>query len=79
MKTTATVDRIEGALAVLEIAGDTYDWPLSALPPETVEGSTLTVVFKLTGPSSRKGNAAERQRRLAARHADSVSDDVIDL
>jgi len=78
MKITATVDRIEGALAVLEIAGDTYDWPLSALPPESVEGSTLTVVFKLTGPSSRKGEASARQQRLAARNADSTSD-VIDL
>lgn len=43
---TATVDRIEGPMAVIEVAGTTVDWPVQALPAGTTEGSTLTITLE---------------------------------
>lgn len=74
MTVEVVVDRIEGELAVLEVAGATFDWPLAALPPETREGDRLSVTF---APIPADTTAAqERLDRLAAEGPDS---DDIDL
>ena len=72
MTVNVVVDRIEGDLAVLEIAGATFDWPLAALPPGTREGSRLSVTFAPV-PSDLDA-AKERIDRLAAKGP--KSDDI---
>jgi hypothetical protein len=39
----AVVDRVEGTMAVVEIAGVLVDWPLSALPAGVGEGTAWEV------------------------------------
>lgn len=63
-----TVDRIEGELAVLELADDAgapqfVSIPLRALPEHTAEGDVLTV----TRQAGNTTDAAARLARLKAR------------
>jgi hypothetical protein len=55
------VDRIEGEVAVVEIAGVTTDIPLSELPPGVKEGDQL--VFSVV-PRSAEDEAKARLERL---------------
>lgn len=57
------VDRIEGDVAVLEIAGARVDVPVSVLPEGTREGDVLTFV-RAPGDTA---DAAARLARLKAR------------
>ncbi|HCH65689.1 MAG TPA: hypothetical protein DFR83_22995, partial [Deltaproteobacteria bacterium] len=41
-KPRIVVDRIEGAFAVLEVAGQTIEIPAAVLPPEAGEGTVLS-------------------------------------
>lgn len=68
------VDRVEGDRAVLEVAGERVDFPVSALPQGVVEGSVL--VFSLADPSDRLAEAEARLKRLTAR---GPAADLIDL
>jgi hypothetical protein len=70
----AVVDRIEGEYAVIEVAGHSVDWPRSALPEGTVEGSALLVVL-----STVPGNLAEGQARLERLQKRGPKGDIIDL
>jgi hypothetical protein len=45
------VDRVEGTMAVVEIAGVLVDWPLSALPAGVSEGTAWEVSWT-PAPSS---------------------------
>jgi hypothetical protein len=65
MEQKIVVDRIEGRSAVLEVAGTTVDWPLSALPDGVREGSTLSVVFSFT--EADLSSATARLERLKKR------------
>ncbi len=67
------VDRIEGDVAVVEVAGRLVDWPLEALPPDVVEGSVLSAV--LTLQESDLSSARARAERLTRRTPDR-SDDI---
>lgn len=58
-----TVDRIEGDLAVVEVAGQMVDFPLAALPAGAAEGSTWNLT--LTPVSSSDAEARARLERLA--------------
>ena len=55
------IDRIEGELAVLEVDGQTVDFPVSALPPGAAEGSVLTLALE---PKPQRDIQAENQARL---------------
>lgn len=68
------VDRIEGDLAVLEVAGTTVDWPIAALPEGVGEGTTLSVVFQIT-PSDH----SEAEARLERLRQRGPKGDAIDL
>lgn len=49
----ATIDRIEGEFAVLEIGDRMVDFPLELLPPGLSEGSQLDLLFSpLSGPET---------------------------
>ena len=61
MTLEVTVDRIEGDRAVLEVAGTTVDWPLSALPPGLDEGDRLRVALSVL-PGQPEGQAARMER-----------------
>ena len=63
MKFSAYIDRIEGEFAVVEVNGCPMDWPLTALPEGTSEGTTLTISVAKTGPSIGQ-EAKERLQRL---------------
>jgi hypothetical protein len=41
------IDRIEGDLAVVEVAGKFVEWPVAALPAGAREGSILEVTITL--------------------------------
>lgn len=69
------VDRIEGDVAVIEVAGQRVHWPVEALPPGAAEGSSISAVFTLHEPDL--SSARERVQRLARRTID--QDDDIDL
>ena len=38
---TATIDRIEGAFAILEVDNEMVNWPLRALPEASAEGDVI--------------------------------------
>lgn len=60
------IDRIEGAFAIVEIAGRAIEVPLALLPDGAREGATLRLV--LEDPASEANilkEAAERLKRLA--------------
>ena len=65
MTVEVTVDRIEGAVAVLEVGGQFVDWPLGALPEGIQEGSRVSV--HLTVLDSASAEAEARLDRLRAR------------
>jgi hypothetical protein len=48
MKITATIDRIEGEYAILEIDNVMVNWPLHALPVESSEGDVINLDIKRT-------------------------------
>lgn len=48
MKITATIDRIEGEYAILEIDNVVVNWPLHALPVESSEGDVIILDIKRT-------------------------------
>jgi hypothetical protein len=48
MKITATIDRIEGEYAILEIDNVMVNWPLHALPVESSEGDVIILDIKRT-------------------------------
>jgi hypothetical protein len=68
------IDRIEGKIAVLEIAGQTWQLPTSALPAGAREGDVLELVAGSN--EALKARAQARQERLAAQ---SKVPDEIDL
>lgn len=74
MQVTVTVDRIEGDLAVLEVAGTFVDWPVSALPPGVSEGQRLAIAFTVEG-----ADTAAAEERLARLRARGPKGDEIDL
>lgn len=78
MTIEATVDRIEGSVAVLElsVSGDTVDWPVTALPPGVVEGQRLQIAVTTCGGAA-LDEAEARLQRLRARSPD--DDGEIDL
>jgi hypothetical protein len=57
------IDRIEGEVAVVELAGSTVDVPLSELPPGVKEGDRLGFVLLAPAPDD---DAAARLARLRA-------------
>ena len=59
---TVVVDRIEGSIAVIEVAGTTVDWPVSALPVGVSEGSTLVISVK--PPSSTETASSDSPRHI---------------
>jgi hypothetical protein len=59
------IDRVEGAFAVLEVAGTTVDWPIAALPAGAAEGQSFDLTF--TPIASPLSDAQARLDRLAAR------------
>lgn len=56
------VDRVEGDVAVLEVAGTQVDWPLAALPDGVVEGQRMS--FTISRVSSDTRQEAEARARL---------------
>jgi hypothetical protein len=48
MEITATIDRIEGEYAILEIDNVMVNWPLHALPVESSEGDVIILDIKRT-------------------------------
>lgn len=65
MSQPITVDRIEGDVAVLEIGGRTWDFPLAALPAGVKEGTRLSAVFQILPADTAAAEA--RLARLAQR------------
>ena len=61
------VDRIEGPMAVLEIDGDRYDIPASALPDGAGEGSVLRLSLDPDAQTDVAAQARARLERLAKR------------
>ena len=57
-----TIDRFEGAWAVVEYAGETFDIPRSLLPPHAREGDVVTVAFEVD--ESETAKRRERVQRL---------------
>ena len=55
------IDRIEGDVAVLEVEGQSIDFPASALPPGATEGSVLLLQLD---PDAARDIQAENQARL---------------
>ncbi len=77
MTVEAVVDRVEGALAVLEVAGTQVDWPLNALPPGTVEGTTLR--FTIDATEASQSALADAEARLERLRSKGPSGDDIEL
>jgi type II secretory ATPase GspE/PulE/Tfp pilus assembly ATPase PilB-like protein len=61
------IDRIEGDLAVLEIEGDTYHLPVSALPEGAGEGAVLRLQLDPQARESIERDNAARLERLKNR------------
>jgi hypothetical protein len=61
------IDRIEGELAVLEIAGASYDIPVSALPAGATEGSVLRLELDPDAQGDIEEQARARLERLKKR------------
>lgn len=68
------IDRIEGDYAVLEVAGEHIDFPVSALPEGASEGVTLTLAIA-PAPSRME----EAQARLDALRRGDADTDLIRL
>jgi hypothetical protein len=59
------VDRIEGDIAVVELAGTTVDVPVALLPAGAGEGSVLT--FSLAAAGTDASQTAARLAKLQAK------------
>ena len=59
MDSNAIIDRIEAHIAVIEINGHTYDFPISILPTDAKEGDTIKMAITLA-PQHRGEVAPER-------------------
>lgn len=68
------LDRIEGTRAILEIAGELVEIPVSALPAEAREGARLQLALLPAGDVLR-----EAEERLARLRAAGPKEDDIDL
>ena len=68
------IDRIEGEVAIIEHAGNTFEVPLDLLPEGAQEGSRLS--FTLLPPGSQRANA---EARLARLRAQDTAPDHLDL
>lgn len=68
------IDRIEGKFAVLELAGETMDMPLSELPAGVQEGDML--LYTTDGWCIDREAAEEKRRRLAERRRRMLGGDV---
>jgi hypothetical protein len=61
------IDRIESAIAILEIDGETFEFPASALPDGAQEGDALVLaVARKIGTDLQRENE-ERLKRLRER------------
>ncbi len=58
------VDRIEGAMAILEIDGSSYEFPASALPSGAGEGAVLQLSLDPSAGDQRATDARARLERL---------------
>ena len=74
MNVVVTIDRIEGATAVLEVGGTFVDWPLAALPAGAKEGSRYTLSF-----AAASADTSEAEARLARLKARTPQSGDIDL
>jgi hypothetical protein len=61
------IDRIEGEIAVLEIAGATYEIPTSALPEGAAEGAVLRLELDPQSQAEILDEANARHERLKKR------------
>lgn len=61
------VDRIEGDVAVVEVAGRVVELPVAALPPGTGEGAVLRLVPDPDTEQARLDEAQARLERLKRR------------
>lgn len=61
---TAVIDRFEGEIAVVEIAGRTYDLPRSVIPSDAREGDVLRLLVRVD-PAATRAAAREVGARLA--------------
>ncbi|MEG1726612.1 MAG: DUF3006 domain-containing protein [Acidaminococcaceae bacterium] len=63
MKIQLTIDRFEGAVAVLVYgeAGDSIDWPANLLPPECQEGDVLALELAKDTAATQEALATTRQ------------------
>ena len=73
MNVDVTIDRIEGGIAVLEVGGDTVDWPVDSLPQGVKEGDRMT--FAISRVSEPDLSAAE-QRLERLRQSGPAGDDI---
>lgn len=64
------VDRIEGDVAVVEVAGHTLDVPVALLPEGAGEGSVLTLVL-----AAQQDDAALADRLAALQASSDIGDD----
>ncbi|MDX9719136.1 MAG: DUF3006 domain-containing protein [Myxococcota bacterium] len=69
------IDRIEGAIAVLDVDGEIIDFPLAAMPEGAKEGSVLQ--FGIVSDKQIRAAAAARLERLRARSQD--DEDEVEL
>ena len=69
-KPRIVVDRIEGSVAVLEVAGQIFEVPVQLLPPGVAEGAVLGLHIE---SSARSTVSADRLARLQAESA--IGDD----
>lgn len=65
MKITATIDRIEGEYAILEIDNVMVNWPLHALPDERAEGDII--LLDITRKNDQISETEARLDRLKER------------
>lgn len=68
MKVKAVVDRIEGNLAILELAGKSeIIWPVTLLPKNIKSGSIIDIVIteNIIAEKKQRDKIAKMQKRLA--------------
>lgn len=61
------VDRIEGQMAILDVLGETFEIPVSLLPPNTNEGDVLTLTRVENGKDMQDRENKARLERLRSR------------
>ena len=70
------VDRIENERAILEVLGETFDIPLSALPDGAREGSILTFALCDDQGAELQRDNEERLHRLRAQDPGDMEIDI---